>query len=451
MEENKTVAFSSLGLSDGLQEGIDAFGFENATPIQAEVIPAALEGKDILGCAQTGTGKTAAFLIPMVEKFVRKPSKGVKCIVLAPTRELVIQIEQNLMGLIYFTGLSSQAIYGGQNSGDFTTQKNAIQGGADIIIATPGRLLQHINLGYVNLETVNTFVLDEADRMLDMGFIGDIVNLHRKLTNPNLQTLMFSATMAVNIRKLAFDILKDPLQVNLAIAKPAAGINQQAYLVYNDNKTKLLEKIIQESEIRSMIVFASRINDVNALYHDLKSLNLPYKIAAMHSGKEQEERNEIMRLFKAGKIQIFVATDILSRGIDVDDLSHVVNYDVPDDPADYVHRIGRTARAGKSGAAITFINDKDQFKFFNIEQLIERTLDKLPTPEEFGKSPEYNPTVRKKNNRKKRRPNNNRNNQNRSKSQHSKPNNVNGNSNKKRAGKPRPPKKQNNQDQPKSE
>jgi len=436
MTETKQVAFSSLPLASEIQEGLDAYGFANATPIQSEVIPAALDGRDILGCAQTGTGKTA-FLIPVVEKCLRKQGQGIQCIVIAPTRELAIQIEQNLMGLLYFTNLSSQAIYGGQNSGDFVQQKTAVQQGADVIIATPGRLLQHINLGYVDLSTVHTFVLDEADRMLDMGFIGDIMNIHKKLTNTALQTLMFSATMAASIRKLAFNVLKDPLQVNLAIAKPAAGINQRAFMVYDTNKPKLLEHIIRESEIKSMIIFVSRINDVNDLYRALKQLNLGLTIRAMHSGKDQEERNEVMRKFKAGQIQILVATDILSRGIDVDDLSHVVNYDIPDDPADYVHRIGRTARAGKSGAAITFVNDKQQFRFYNIEQLIERTIEKEQTPEEIGESPTYDPTKP----RKKKRRNNNKHRGNR-KPQQNKPRSEH-KSKKPRGGKPRPPKKTN--------
>jgi superfamily II DNA/RNA helicase len=439
MTETEQVAFSSLPLSSELHEGLDAYGFANATPIQSQVIPAALNGKDILGCAQTGTGKTAAFLIPVVEKCLRQRGKGIQCIVIAPTRELAIQIEQNLMGLLYFTDLSSQAIYGGQNSGDFVQQKTAVQEGADIIIATPGRLLQHINLGYVDLSTIHTFVLDEADRMLDMGFIGDITNIHRKLTNPNLQTLMFSATMAASIRQLAMKTLKDPLQVNLAIAKPAAGINQRAFMVYDTNKPKLLEHVIKESEIKSMIIFASRINDVNDLYQTLKKLDLKLTMKAMHSGKSQDERNEVMRKFKAGQIHILVATDILSRGVDVDDLSHVVNYDIPDDPADYVHRIGRTARAGKSGAAITFINDKQQFRFYNIEQLIERTIEKELTPEEIGESPVYDPNKPKKKKRKKKRSFNNK-----RKPQQNKPRSEGDQAKKPRPGKPRPPKKRTN-------
>ncbi len=442
MTDTKT-AFKDLPLSATLQEGVEAYGFEHATPIQSSVIPAALEGKDILGCAQTGTGKTAAFLIPIVEKCMRNQGKGIQCLVIAPTRELVIQIEQNLLGLLYFTSLSSQAIYGGQNSGDFVQQKAAMKQGADIIIATPGRLIQHINLGYVDLSTVTTFVLDEADRMLDMGFIGDIVNIHRKLENPKLQCLMFSATMAAGIRKLALDVLRDPFQINLAIAKPAAGINQQAYMVYDNNKTKLLEHIIKTNEIKSMIVFVSRIANVNDVHRDLVSLDTGLNIKAMHSGKDQDERNDIMRNFKAGNLHVLVATDILSRGIDVDDLSHVVNYDIPDDPADYVHRIGRTARAGKSGAAITFVNDKEQFRFYNIEQLIERTIEKTPTPAEIGESPTYDPTKPRKkkggfNRKGKGKFSGNRN---RKPSSHSGGGKSSGNRG--RGGKPRPPKKRN--------
>ena len=390
--------FNSFNLSSEVLEGIDCMQYASATPIQENAIPVILSGKDMIACAQTGTGKTAAFLIPLIQLMQKKQGSHIKCIILAPTRELVVQIDQNLQGLAYFAGVSSKSVYGGNQSEEFTQQKLSIQNGADIIIATPGRLIAHINLGYVDFSNVEVLVLDEADRMLDMGFVADILKINELLINKK-QTLMFSATMATPIRKLAQQILNTPHQLNLAIAKPAEGINQQAYMVKDGNKIAVLEHVLATNEVKNMIVFASSKISVDNIEYRLKKLN--YSVRSIHSGKEQGERNETLRLFKAGEFNILVATDILSRGIDIDELSHVVNFDIPDDPADYVHRIGRTARAGKSGAAVAFINEKDQFKFYNIEQLIERELEKLITPVEIGESPEYRPNVKPK---KKKRP-----------------------------------------------
>lgn len=388
-EQNKVTRFTELNLSPELIEGIESFGFENATPVQEKVIPEALKGSDILACAQTGTGKTAAFLIPLVEKFLKKPDHTIKCIILVPTRELAIQIEQNLTGLLYFTDLACCAIYGGQDSGDFSQQKQAITSGTDFIIATPGRLIAHINLGYMNFSNVDTFVLDEADRMLDMGFIEDILKIHKNIPKTGVQHMMFSATMAISIRKLANNLMKEPVQINLAIAKPAAGINQQAYMVFDEHKIELLLHLLQGMEVKNMIVFVALKTEVDKLYGRLVRKGIA--VESIHSGKLQTERNEALRLFKSGQLKVLIATDILSRGIDIDELSHVVNFNIPDDPADYVHRIGRTARAGKSGAAISFINEADQFKWQNIEQLIENSIEKMLTPTEIGSSPEYNP------------------------------------------------------------
>lgn len=385
--------FHSFNLSSEVLEGIDCMNFSSPTPIQEKAIPTILTGKDLIACAQTGTGKTAAFLIPLIERLKSNEGSHIKCIILAPTRELVVQIDQNLQGLSYFAGVSSKAVYGGNQSEEFIQQKLSMQNGADIIIATPGRLIAHINLGYVKLDKVDILVLDEADRMLDMGFIGDILKINDLLVSKK-QTLLFSATMAAGIRKLANKILSNPVQLNLAIAKPAAGINQQAYLVHNENKVPLLEHILAQTEVKNMIIFTSSKLSVDNISSYLKRLG--YAVKAIHSGREQAERNETLRLFKAGEFNILVATDILSRGIDIEDLSHVVNFDIPEDAADYVHRIGRTARAGKSGAAIAFINSKDQYRFHNIELLIERTLEKIPTPEEIGDSPKYNPNTRQK-------------------------------------------------------
>lgn len=390
--------FSDFNLNKDLLSAVDAFGFDKPTPIQAQVIPEILKGQDIIGCAQTGTGKTAAFLIPLVNKLLEKESNKVRCVILSPTRELAQQIEQNLIGFIYGTHVSCQAVYGGNEGAEFSQQKASIQNGVDIIVATPGRLKSHISLGYADFSELDFFILDEADRMLDMGFIEDIKLLNSKLPEKK-QTLLFSATMAPNIRKLAEKILNNPTQINLSVDKPAENINQLAYLVYDENKVALLEHIVKTQDVKTMVVFASRKSDVDRIANSLKKYNFP--IAAIHSGKDQSERNEILRKFKAGHYKMLVATDILSRGIDIDDLSHVVNHDIPDDPADYVHRVGRTARAGKSGAAISFINPKDQFKFYNIEKLVEKDLEKLQTPEEIGKSPGYDPKRKSGNSRNK--------------------------------------------------
>ena len=314
----------------------------------------------------------------------------------------------NLTGLGYFTSVSSQAVYGGNQGDLFSVQKNSITSGVDIIIATPGRFLQHLNLGYVKLNSVEMLVLDEADRMLDMGFVGDILKISELLPESK-QTLLFSATMDGKIKQLAKKLLKDPNEINLAIAKPAAGINQMAFMVYDEFKIPLLEHYLKNQEVKNMIVFASRKTQVDQITRKLDRMK--FSVVAMHSDKTQEERNEAMRLFKSGHYTILVATDIVSRGIDIDELSHVINFDVPNDAADYVHRIGRTARAGKNGAGISFISPDDQIKWTYIEKLIEKEVDKYLTPEEIGKSPEYDPASQKvygknKNNYRKKRNNN---------------------------------------------
>ena len=371
--------FTDFKLKDTLLESIEMMGYKAPTPIQEAAIPLIKSNKDLIGCAQTGTGKTAAFLIPIINNFLDKSTNKVRCLIIVPTRELAVQIDQQLDGFSYFCPISSISVYGGGEAESFNLQKNAIQQGADILIATPGRLLSHINLGYVDLSAIETLVLDEADRMLDMGFIDDIIAIIKKLPNQR-QTLLFSATMSPKIRKFAKTILTNPEEVNLAVAKPAANIKQTCYLVYNENKIKLIEHIVNFSEVQNMIIFASRKISVDEIYRALKKLKL--SVQSVHSGKDQTERNETVRLFKAGKIKIIVATDVLSRGIDIEGLSHVLNYDIPGDAADYVHRIGRTARADNKGEAISFINTDDQLKFADIEALIDNTLDKLETPKE---------------------------------------------------------------------
>lgn len=387
------MKFTEFNLKPELAEGIEGMRFEEATPIQEKAIPIILDNHDLIGCAQTGTGKTAAFIIPVLNKLIGKANGKTRCLIVVPTRELAIQIDQNLEGLSYFTGVTSQSVYGGGESSDFVAQKKSIQEGVDIIIATPGRLKSYLHLNILDLSGIEVLILDEADRMLDMGFIDDIKSIIAKCPKER-QTLMFSATMATKIRQLSEQILKQPKQINLAIAKPAENINQQAYMVNEEHKHELLMYILEHTAIKNMIIFVSRKDSADKLFQRIKKEG--HAAHVIHSGREQTERKETLRLFKAGKYKIVVATDVLSRGIDIDDLSHVVNYDIPDDPADYVHRIGRTARAGASGAAISFINRKDQFNFYNIEQLIERELEKLKIPTEIGVSPEYNPELPRK-------------------------------------------------------
>ncbi len=382
------MGFRKFKLKDSVLEGIEAMQYTDPTPVQEQAIPIILKNKDVMGFAQTGTGKTAAFLIPLLEKFDGRNDNKIKCLILVPTRELAQQIEINLTGLGYFTTVTSQAVYGGNQSNEFSQQKNSLTNGVDVVIATPGRLMQHIGLGYVDFSNIEILILDEADRMLDMGFVDDIMKIN-KLLPEKKQTLLFSATMDPKLKKLAGRLLTDPQEISLAIAKPAEGINQMAYLVYNENKLALLESVLNNQKIKSMIIFASRKSEVDRITRKLKQMG--FNAVSIHSDRTQDERNEAMRLFKSGKYDVLVATDIVSRGIDIDDLSHVLNFDIPGDAADYVHRIGRTARAGKEGAAISFINPDDMGKFAAIERLIERPVEKHPTPPEIGESPEYSP------------------------------------------------------------
>jgi len=386
------LGFKKFNLKPSLQEGIDAMQYTEPTPVQEQALPIILKNEDLMGFAQTGTGKTAAFLIPILEKLDGRTESGIKCLILVPTRELAQQIEVNLIGLGYFTSVSSQAVYGGNQGDLFSAQKNSLTQGVDIIIATPGRFLQHLNLGYVKLDQVEMLVLDEADRMLDMGFVGDIMKISELLPKSK-QTLFFSATMDVKIKQLASKLLKNPNEISLAIAKPAEGINQMAFMVFDEFKIPLLEHFLKNQDVKNMIVFASRKTQVDEVTRRLDRLG--FSVVAMHSDRTQDERNEAIRLFKSGHYAILVATDIVSRGIDIDDLSHVVNFDIPNEPADYVHRIGRTARAGKNGAGVSFINVDDQVKWSYIEKLIEREIDKYLTPEEIGGSPAYDPSAQK--------------------------------------------------------
>ena len=382
------MKFSEFDLDPQLLDGIEVLGFEEATPIQVQAIPEILAGKDVIACAQTGTGKTGAYLIPLIDELSRRKSELSRAIIIVPTRELAGQIDQNMEALSYYTGVSSVAIFGGKNAAGFDQQKFAVTNGADVLIATPGRLIIHMALGYMDLSQIEVVVLDEADKMLDMGFYDDIMRIISDLPTDR-QTLMFSATMPPKIRSLAKKIMKDPIEISLNLSKPAEGINQMAFVCYNDQKIPLLEHLLKERDVDSMIIFASSKISVDEITRKLKSLN--YAVKAMHSDKSQEERQNTLRQFKNKEFRILVGTDVLARGIDIDNLSHVVNYDVPMDAEDYVHRVGRTARADSTGEAITFVNPRDMRKLHSIEQLIEQPIPQPGVPEELGETPGYHP------------------------------------------------------------
>lgn len=386
------MTFDDLKFEPELAEGLDAMGFKKPTPIQQQAIPVIMENKDLIACAQTGTGKTAAFVLPTINKIIQAQTDQTYALIIVPTRELAIQIDEAIQGFAYFAPVSCIAIFGGNNGISFEQEKKALSQGANIIIATPGRLIAHLNMGYVKFDHVKHLILDEADRMLDMGFSDDLNKIISFLPKQR-QTLLFSATMPPKIRDLAKKILVEPEQINISISKPAAGVTQGAYVVYDAQKPALLKNLLNEHKgLASIIVFCSRKEAVKNLERELKRSG--YNVAAIHSDLEQEERNETLRNFKNKTLQIMVATDIMSRGIDVDSIGLVVNYDVPNDAEDYVHRVGRTARAETKGTALTFINPEGQFKFGKIEELIEAVVNKLPVPAELGETPEYNPKKR---------------------------------------------------------
>lgn len=353
-------------------------GYTKPTPIQEQTIPLTIEGHDLIACAQTGTGKTASYLLPVINKISESETKGLNTLILAPTRELAQQIDQQVEGLAYFTGISSIAVFGGGDGMSYETQRRALTDGVNIIIATPGRLIAHLSSGAISFKSIRHLILDEADRMLDMGFFDDIMRIVSYLPKER-QTLLFSATMPPKIRKLAGSILNDPKQINIAISKPAEGIDQQVYQVQDSQKTALISHLLKTTEHKSVLVFASRKDTVKELDRTLRRLHIPAK--AFHSDLEQAEREVILRDFRNRQLQVVVGTDVLSRGIDVEKIGLVINYDVPPDPEDYVHRVGRTARAETTGTAITFVNYKDKRRFAFIEELIEKTLPRMPLPE----------------------------------------------------------------------
>jgi len=389
--------FTTFKFGNELQEGLDGMGFEKATPIQEQAIPIIQNGKDLIACAQTGTGKTAAFVLPILDKLTKvKQTNKVKVIIVAPTRELAKQIDMEIEGFSYFTNSSSYPIYGGGTGPEFENQKQALVKGTDIIICTPGRLLAHLKFDYFDTSEVEHFILDEADRMLDMGFYDDIMIIAKRLPEKR-QNLLFSATMPPKIRTLANKLLTNPESISLAISKPAAGITQSAYMAHDSQKVNLVRELLKAKgkDLSHVLIFASSIKSVREIKKTLNKAGM--RASEMHSGLDQSEREDTIRDFKNKKIRILVATDILSRGIDIKEIELVINYEVPHDAEDYVHRIGRTARADRTGEAITLINQKQVRNFKDIEKLIEKEVPKLALPKGFEKAPEYTIAAKNKN------------------------------------------------------
>ena len=381
--------FDELDLNDNVLDALYDMRFDTCTPVQEKCIPEILEGHDVLGVAQTGTGKTAAYLLPVLSKLDDGgyPKDAINCVIMSPTRELAQQIDQAMQGFGYYLqDVSSVAVYGGNDGNRYDQELKSLRMGADVVIATPGRLITHISLGNVDLSKVSFFILDEADRMLDMGFSEDINTIASKLPK-TCQTIMFSATMPEKIEELAKTLLKDPVEIKLAVSKPAEKIKQEAYVCYETQKMTIIKEIFKAGDMKRVIVFSGSKMKVKQLAAALQQIGI--NCGAMHSDLEQAERDDVMFKFKSGQYDVLVATDIVARGIDIDDIEMVINYDVPHDTEDYVHRIGRTARANRDGRAITFVNEEDQYWFQQIEKFLEKVVEKMPLPEGCGEGPEY--------------------------------------------------------------
>ncbi len=388
------MTFLDFNLHPTVYNGLDAMGFEKPTPVQIQTIPLALQKKDIIACAQTGSGKTAAYLLPILHHLANKGDKqGLSALVLVPTRELAMQIDRQVEGIGYFCNASSIAVYGGNNAQLWEDQKKAILHGADILVATPGRLIAMLRMGHGDLKSIDYLILDEADRMLDMGFYNDIVEITNHLSKDR-QTFMFSATMPDNIRTLARKLLREPEEISISISKPADNILQAAYMVHENQKLRLIEKLIDKDDLTSAIIFASTKIKVNEINVQLKRRKM--SVDAIHSDLIQDERERIMNDFRNRKFKVLIATNIVARGIDIDNIGLIINYDVPQDPEEYVHRVGRTARADNDGIALTLITEKEQERFYRIEQLIEYEIRKIPAPPELGETPVYDPLNTKK-------------------------------------------------------
>jgi superfamily II DNA/RNA helicase len=384
------MKFNEFGLNKELIEAISYMGFEKATPIQDEAIPRIMEGHDLIGCAQTGTGKTAAFILPILNKLIDEERGNTTTLIIVPTRELALQIDQQIHGFAYFSGISSIPIYGGGDGKEWEQEKRSLTTGADIIVATPGKLIAHLAMDYVKFDKVKYLVLDEADRMLDIGFYDDIMKIITYLPKDR-QTLMFSATMAPDIRKLASNILSNPQEVSMEIAKPPEGVLQATYLAHDSQKTPLINSLIADKpECKSILIFSSTKKKVAEIVRDLKGKD--YKVAGISSDLSQSQREEVLEKFRAKQIRVLVATDVMSRGIDIKDINLVINYDAPNDAEDYVHRVGRTARAETTGIALTLINQDDMYKLQRIERLIGKEVMRIPLPAELGEGPRWKPS-----------------------------------------------------------
>lgn len=382
--------FDETQLNDHVLDALYDMRFDVCTPIQEQCIPPILEGRDLLGVAQTGTGKTAAYLLPILSRLDDGgfPKDAINCVIMSPTRELAQQIDQAMQGFGYYLdGVSSVAVYGGNDGNRYDQELKSFQMGADVVIATPGRLISHISLGSADLSRVSFFVLDEADRMLDMGFSEDIKMIASKLP-PTCQTIMFSATMPEKIEELAKTLLKNPVEVKIAVSKPAEKIKQTAYVCYETQKIGIIKDLFRKGDLNRVIIFSGKKQKVKAINRTLQQMKI--NSGEMHSDLEQAERDEILYKFKTGQIDVLVATDIVARGIDIDDIAMVINFDVPHDPEDYVHRIGRTARAERDGVAITFVSDDEIYSFKQIEKFLDREVEKVALPEGLGEAPDYN-------------------------------------------------------------
>ncbi len=383
------MTFEETYLNDNILDALYDMHFEEMTPIQEKCIPQILDGHDVLGVAQTGTGKTAAYLLPILSMIDdgNYPEDAINCVVMAPTRELAQQIDQAMEGFAYYMpNVSSIAVYGGNDGGRFDQELKSLRGGAPVVIATPGRLLSHLKVGNLNLARTSFFVLDEADRMLDMGFIDDILQI-TKLLPQDCQKVMFSATMPGKVRELAVSLLNHPVEVKLKVSRPADKIRQQAYVCYDPQKLQIIDHLFRNGDLQRVIIFCGKKDRVKDINRQLSRLKI--NCAPMHSDLSQQERDDVMYRFKAGQVDVLVATDIVARGIDIDDIRIVINFDVPHDAEDYVHRIGRTARADRDGQAITFVNERDVSRFQQIEHFLGKEVEKLPLPEGVGEGPEY--------------------------------------------------------------
>ncbi|MCT4623454.1 MAG: DEAD/DEAH box helicase [Schleiferiaceae bacterium] len=388
------MTFEELGLHEEVINAIGYMGFENATPIQEQAIPEIIKGKDLIACAQTGTGKTAAFMLPILHKLASQPHKGTNTLIIVPTRELAVQIDQQIQGFSYFLSVSSCTVYGGGDGGGYDAEKKALKEGVDIVVATPGKLKSHIKMGLTYFDNLEHLILDEADRMMDMGFIDDIMFIISKLPKKR-QNLMFSATMAPKVREVVRKVLYKPFEINIAISKPAEGVTQEVYLTYPEQKIRLIRRILKQHEdFTSIIVFSSTKKDVFSIVRGLN--NRGFKAEGISSDLEQKEREEVLSKFRSRDVRIVVATDVLSRGIDIKEINLVINYSIPTNAEDYVHRVGRTARSDAKGMAITLVEPRDMKNMNDIEQLIGYQIERKPLPEDLGAGPEWKLPERKK-------------------------------------------------------